>query len=89
MGFKNGDKVMEFEIVDICGKCNIGMFLCFLLDLKYFDLIKYLVLCLIYLLCVKVVLCFGLYVKFIDENSGEILEWYYQDGLKDYLLLAN
>src|SRR5690606_28095294 len=33
----------------------------------------------------KAVLCPGLTVKFHDEHSGEREQWYYEDGLKDYL----
>ena len=33
----------------------------------------------------KAVLCPGLQVSFHDEASDEKLEWYYEDGLRDYL----
>ena len=33
----------------------------------------------------KAVLCPGLRVKFKDEKKGESEEWYYEDGLTDYL----
>ncbi|MGB3622281.1 DNA topoisomerase IV subunit B [Ketobacter sp. MCCC 1A13808] len=89
MGFKNGDKATELEIVDTCGKRNTGTSLRFLPDPKYFDSTKYSVSRLTHLLRAKAVLCPGLHVKFTDENSGETLEWHYQDGLKDYLLSAN
>ncbi|RLU01377.1 DNA topoisomerase IV subunit B [Ketobacter sp.] len=89
MGFKDGDKASDLEIIDTCGKRNTGTSLRFLPDPKYFDSPKYSVSRLAHLLRAKAVLCPGLHVKFTDENSGETQEWHYQDGLKDYLLTAN
>jgi DNA topoisomerase IV subunit B (EC 5.99.1.3) len=39
----------------------------------------------------KAVLCSGLHVVFVDQSGSEETreEWFYQDGLKDYLALAN
>jgi len=37
------------------------------------------------LLRAKAVLCAGLKVSLLDETSGERDEWYYEDGLPDYL----
>ncbi|WP_267256144.1 toprim domain-containing protein [Coxiella endosymbiont of Ornithodoros maritimus] len=34
----------------------------------------------------KAVLCPGLTVHFIDENTGQQLQWYYAEGLKTYLV---
>ncbi|MFT7287254.1 MAG: topoisomerase-4 subunit B, partial [Halieaceae bacterium] len=36
----------------------------------------------------KAVLCPGLRVSFLDEKKNEREEWYYEDGLTDYLLTA-
>ena len=36
----------------------------------------------------KAVLCPGLKVSFLDEATGDKDEWFYEDGLKDYLLAA-
>jgi topoisomerase-4 subunit B len=41
-----------------------------------------------HLLRAKAVLCPGLKVGFLDENTGERTEWCYQDGLRDYLVDA-
>lgn len=38
------------------------------------------------ILCTKTVLCFESKVQFIDENTGQHLEWYDSEGLKTYLL---
>ena len=89
MGFKDGDKATDLEIIDTCGKRNTGTSLRFLPDPKYFDSPKYSVSRLVHLLRAKAVLCPGLHVKFTDENTGETEEWHYEDGLKDYLLTAN
>ncbi len=89
MAFKGGEKVSELEVVDTCGKRNTGTSLRFLADPHYFDSPKYSVSRLTHLLRAKAVLCPGLQVCFTDHNSGETEEWYYEDGLKDYLLSAN
>ena len=89
MGFKDGDKATELEVIDTCGKRNTGTSLRFMADPKYFDSPKYSVTRLSHLLRAKAVLCPGLHVKFTDQNSGDVQEWHYEDGLKDYLLSAN
>ena len=43
---------------------------------------------LLHVLRAKAVLCPGLRVKFTDEQNNSTEEWYYEDGLKDYLLQA-
>ncbi len=85
MGFKNGDKASDLEVVDTCGKRNTGTSLRFLPNPKYFDSPKFSVSRLRHLLRAKAVLCPGLTVSFKDEESGETDTWYYEDGLKDYL----
>ncbi len=85
MGFKDGDKASELEVVDTCGKRNTGTSLRFLPNPKYFDSPKFSVSRLRHLLRAKAVLCPGLTVSFKDEQSGETDTWYYEDGLRDYL----
>lgn len=70
----------------ICGCCNTGISVYFWLDIKYFDLLNFFVLCLINNLCVKVVFCFGLEIIFIDKVNNNEYCWLYEDGLKDYLV---
>ncbi|HVL00695.1 MAG TPA: DNA topoisomerase IV subunit B [Dongiaceae bacterium] len=89
MGFKNGDKATDLQIIGTCPKRATGTAVRFLPDPKYFDTPKYAASKLAHLLRAKAVLCPGLQVKFTDENTGEVLEWCYQDGLKDYLQSAN
>ncbi|AZZ90624.1 DNA topoisomerase IV subunit B [Hahella sp. KA22] len=83
--FANGDKASDLEVIDTCGKRNTGTTVTFLPDPKYFDSPKFSVLRLRHVLRAKAVLCSGLKVTFKDENTGEKDEWYYEDGLKDYL----
>jgi topoisomerase-4 subunit B len=89
MGFKNGDKATDLEIIGTCPKRATGTAVRFLPDAKYFDTPKYSISRLTHLLRAKAVLCPGLRVKFTDENTGESQEWYYQSGLQDYLQAAN
>ncbi|GAB1265464.1 DNA topoisomerase IV subunit B [Aurantivibrio infirmus] len=88
MGFKNGDKASELEIIDTCGKRNTGTSIRFFPNPKYFDSPKFSVSRLRHVLRAKAVLCPGLSVSFEDEQSGEKDEWLYEDGLKDYLVQA-
>lgn len=85
MGFSGGEKTSELEVVDTCGKRNTGTSVTFQPDPAYFDSINFSVSRLRHVLRAKAVLCPGLRVKFTEEKSGETDEWYYEDGLTDYL----
>ncbi|PCJ14625.1 MAG: DNA topoisomerase IV subunit B [Gammaproteobacteria bacterium] len=85
MGFIDGERVTELEIIGECKKKQTGTEIRFLADPKYFDSAKISVLRLSHVLKAKAVLCPGLEVIFHDEQSGETNRWYYEDGLKDYL----
>jgi|SRR5690554_1093746 len=88
MTFAHGDKTSDLEIIDTVGKRNTGTMLRFWPDEKYFDSAKVSVTKLRHLLRAKAVLCPGLTVTLIDENSGETEVWQYEDGLVEYLLDA-
>ncbi|ABD79638.1 DNA topoisomerase IV subunit B [Saccharophagus degradans] len=88
MGFKNGDKVSDLEVIDTCGKRNTGTSVRFLPNPSYFDSHKFSVSRLRHNLRAKAVLCPGLEVVFTDEQTGDKDTWYYEDGLKDYLSQA-
>ena len=88
IGFKDGLKVSDLEVIDTCGKRNTGTSVRFLPDPKYFDSHKFSISRMRHVLRAKAVLCPGLKVQFLDEQSGEKDEWYYEDGLKDYLAAA-
>jgi len=85
INFANGDKTSDLEVIDSCGQRNTGTLLRFWPDASYFDSVKFSVSRLRHVLRAKAVLCSGLTISFYDENTQESLEWYYEDGLKDYL----
>jgi topoisomerase-4 subunit B len=85
MSFANGDRSSELEVIGTVPKKKTGTTLRFWPDAKYFDTPKILVSKLKHLLRAKAVLCAGLTVRLLDEASGETTEWYFEDGLPDYL----
>ncbi|WP_067866026.1 DNA topoisomerase IV subunit B [Neptuniibacter marinus] len=87
IGFADGEKVSDLEIIDTCGKRNTGTTVRFLADPQYFDSPKYSITRLKHNLRAKAVLCPGLKVTFTDLTGAkrEKEEWYYEDGLIDYL----
>lgn len=84
--FKDGNKATDLEVVDTCGKRNTGTAIRFHPDAQYFDSVKFSVSRLKHVLRAKAVLCPGLTVTFVEEANGEKETWYYEDGLKDYLI---
>ncbi|HHX82470.1 MAG TPA: DNA topoisomerase IV subunit B, partial [Pseudomonadaceae bacterium] len=92
MRFAGGDKQSELEVMDKVGQRNTGTTLRFLPDPKYFDSPNISISRLIHVLRAKAVLCPGLHVRFVDNTaSGDKSrsdEWYYEDGLADYLQQA-
>ena len=88
IGFAGGNRVSELRVIDTCGKRNTGTCVHFVPDPQYFDSIKFSVSRLRHVLRAKAVLCAGLEVNFLDENTGEKDSWLYQDGLADYLSSA-
>ena len=85
MTFAGGEKKTELVVVGSCGKRNTGTALTFTPDPQYFDSVNFSVSRLRHVLRAKAVLCPGLRVKFKDEKKGETEEWYFEDGLRDYL----
>jgi topoisomerase-4 subunit B len=88
MGFRDGYKAADLEIIDSCPKRQTGTTVRFLADPKYFESPRFSLQRLRHVLRAKAVLCPGLRITFLDEASGERDEWFYEDGLKDYLALA-
>lgn len=88
IGFKDGEKAIDLEVIDTCGKRNTGTSVRFLPDPGYFDSHKFSLSRMRHVLRAKAVLCPGLKVTFKDEASGDKDEWYYEDGLRDYLSAA-
>jgi topoisomerase-4 subunit B len=86
MAFAHGDKVSDLEPVGKVPRKETGTRLRFWPDHGYFDSPRFSTRRLKHLLQAKAVLCPGLTVSFRDEVSQEETTWYYEDGLKDYLL---
>ncbi|MAI41223.1 MAG: DNA topoisomerase IV subunit B [Candidatus Azotimanducaceae bacterium] len=90
MAFKGGKKSQSLTVKDKVGKRNTGTLIDFKPDPQYFDSPKFSVPRLKHMLRAKAVLCPGLRVSFTDETTAnkkeEQFNWYYEDGLSDYLL---
>jgi topoisomerase-4 subunit B len=88
MAFANGDKVSDLEVIGEVGARRTGTTVRFWPDASYFETAKFSLPRLHHVLRAKAVLCPGLQVRWRDLNTGERLEWRYQDGLTAYLLDA-
>jgi topoisomerase-4 subunit B len=92
MKFRNGDKASELTPIGTTGRRQTGTTVLFLPDEKYFDSNKFSVSRLKHVLRAKAVLCSGLRVSFVDNTAegdkDQSEEWYYEDGLHDYLTQA-
>ena len=92
MKFKGGEKASELKVTGKVGMRNTGTTVTFLPDEKYFDSVKISIPRLKHVLRAKAVLCSGLRVTFVDNTvstaKAQSEEWYFEDGLTDYLLQA-
>ena len=88
IGFADGEKVSELEVVGEVGRRNTGTTLRFWPDPRYFDSPRFSVPRLVHALRAKAVLCSGLRVVFVDEAQARREEWLYEDGLAAYLIEA-
>ncbi|MFC3679214.1 DNA topoisomerase IV subunit B [Bacterioplanoides pacificum] len=89
IGFKDGYKALDLQVVDSCGKKRSGTSVRFLPDAQYFDSSKFSLPRLKHVLRAKAVLCPGLRIKFNAPNAEDSAEWYYEDGLTDYLKVSS
>ncbi|AVP98330.1 DNA topoisomerase IV subunit B [Ahniella affigens] len=85
MDFADGDRISKLKTIGTCPKKQTGTRVRFWPDAKYFDSPKISIPRLKHVLRAKAVLCPGLKVKLFDEAANEQHEWYYEDGLADYL----
>jgi len=86
MVFGDGKKKSELKVVGTVGKRNTGTTVQFWADPQFFDSPKISVPRLKHVMRAKAVLCPGLRIKFINQvEPAESDEWYYEDGLVDYL----
>ncbi len=83
--FNNGDKKGDIEETGTVGFRNTGTTIRFRPNPVYFDSPDFTPARLKHLLRAKAVLCPKLKVRFIDPAKEEVVEWYFEDGLKDYL----
>ncbi len=93
ISFANGEISSPLTVVGDVGQRNTGTSVTFWPDAKYFDTAKYSLSKLKHLLRAKAVLCPGLRVILIDntgsdKTNNEKDEWYYEQGLTDYLKLT-
>lgn len=85
IGFCDGEKASDLEVIGTCAKRDTGTGVRFLPNPSYFDSNKFSVSRLRHVLRAKAVLCPGLKVNFTNEQTDEKDEWYFEDGLRDYL----
>ena len=85
MSFRGGDKVSELSNVGKVKRDMTGTTITFLPDETYFDTVKISTAKLKHVLKAKAVLCAGLKLEYLDEVTNEKEEWYFSDGLKNYI----
>jgi len=83
--YENGNKGCNLSSTGDIGKRNTGTLIRFWPDPKYFESGGFSIKRMKHVMRAKAVLCPGLKVRFLNENTGETDEWYYEDGLRDYL----
>ena len=86
IAFENGLKVSDLEEIGAVGQRNTGSTIRFWPDEKYFETPQMSVRRLKHALRAKAVLCPGLTVTFTHKATGETDTWFFEEGLKDYLL---
>ncbi|MGD8935040.1 MAG: DNA topoisomerase IV subunit B [Thiogranum sp.] len=86
LAFKGGEKIAGLDEVGKVGKQNTGTTIRFWPDPQFFDSAKFSLPRLKHVLRAKAVLCPGLEVTLFDEKSSETDTWFYEDGLRDYLV---
>jgi topoisomerase-4 subunit B len=87
MSFADGQKSSELRATGKVPAKQTGTTVRFWPNPKFFDSPKFAVARLKHLMRAKAVLCPGLKITFVDETDKKNNEeWYYEDGLKDYLL---
>ncbi|SHH95091.1 DNA topoisomerase IV subunit B [Ferrimonas marina] len=88
IAFEHGDKVEDLSVTGTVGRRNTGTSVHFWPDAKYFDSGNFSASRMAHGLRAKAVLCPGLRIRFEDKVKGEKHEWFYEEGLRDYLVDA-
>jgi len=86
MSFAGGDKKTNLKVIGKVDKKETGTTIRFWPDEQFFDSVVFSMGRLRHVLRAKAVLCPGLTVTFYEEKTNEEETWFYEDGLKDYLL---
>ncbi|HSS52158.1 MAG TPA: DNA topoisomerase IV subunit B [Thermoanaerobaculia bacterium] len=87
MAFADGAKTSRLKVVDTVGQRNTGTTVRFWPDPKFFDSPKFSIPKLKHVLRAKAVLCPKLHIRFVhEEHPEDDEEWFFEDGLKDYLM---
>jgi topoisomerase-4 subunit B len=87
IGFADGQKASELQVVGTVGQRNTGTTVRFWPDPKFFDSPKFSLPKIKHSLRAKAVLCPGVKIRFVHEDAPEDdEEWLYQDGLPAYLV---
>jgi len=86
ISFRDGRVHSKLEVIGTVGARNTGTTVRFWPDPKFFDSDRFSVPDLKRVLKAKAVLCPGLRVTFINEQSGEKEEWFYTGDLGAYLV---
>ena len=87
ISFNNGEKVSELESIGDVGPRNSGTSIKFKPNPSYFETTEIQIKKLKHLLKAKAVLCPGLTIDFVNEKkSDDKQRWYFEDGLKTYLI---
>ena len=85
IAFEKGELVQPLEEIGKVGKKNTGTYVRFWPDPQFFDSSKFALGKLKHLLRAKAVLSPGLRIVFQNEAPAETTEWFYENGLRDYL----
>jgi topoisomerase-4 subunit B len=86
LSFSNGKIADKLKKIGTVGKRNTGSMVRFWPDEQYFDTLKISLPRLKHVMRAKAVLCPGLAVSFTNKLTGETDSWYFEDGLRDYLI---
>jgi topoisomerase-4 subunit B len=86
ISFNNGKKVSQLKKIGTVGQRNSGSMVRFWPAEQYFDTVNISLPRLKHVMRAKAVLCPGLTVTFNNKQTGETNAWYFEDGLKDYLV---
>jgi topoisomerase-4 subunit B len=86
ISFNHGKKASKLKKIGTVGKRNTGSMVRFWPDEQYFDTAKISLPRLKHVMRAKAVLCPGLTVAFTNKITAETESWYFEDGLRDYLI---